>query len=145
MVAQVLALTLSFAAQSGPLSADETREFMKRLAAYVESNHLKTDPKSEQKGMVYEYFDVKRKGQPDQWVQGEALDTMHDGSWFCIALVNAARATGDPYYKDLLAKQILPFYLKMLNHSDTLFNATRDDVDPKGNKFGKEHQYQAGE
>src|SRR5689334_8909492 len=140
MVASILGLTLAVAAQAGPaaaeapagrpLSADETREFMKRLASYVEENHLKKNPRSEQKGMVYEYFDVKRKGQPDQWVQGEALDTMHDGSWFAIALVNASRATGDPRYKDLLL-QILPFYLKMLNHSDTLFNATKDDVDAK--------------
>lgn len=142
MIATILALVL---AQSGPLTADETRAFMKRLAVYVEENHLKKDPKSEQKGMVYEYFDVRRKGQPDQWVQGEALDTMHDGAWFCIALVNAARSTGDPYYKDLLTKQILPFYLKMLNHSDTLFTSKVDDVDAKGNRFGKEHQLQDGE
>ena len=141
----VLGLILSFAVQTQPLSADETREFMKRLATFVETNHLKKDPRSEQKGMVYEYFDVKRKGQPDQWVQGEALDTMHDGSWFCAALVNAARSTGDPYYRDLLTKQILPFYLKMLNHSDTLFTSKVDDVDAKGHKFGKEHQLQDGE
>src|SRR6185295_8065693 len=114
MVAQVLALSVAFACQSGPLSADETREFMKRLASYVEDNHLKKDPKPEQKGIVYEYFDVKRKGKPDQWVQGEALDTMHDGSWFAIALVNASRATGDPEYRDLLTRWILPFYCKML-------------------------------
>lgn len=144
MVASILGLALAFAAQTGPLSAEETREFMKRLASYVEENHLKKNPGSEQRGMVYEYFDVKRKGQPDQWVQGEALDTMHDGSWFAIALVNASRATGDPRYKDLLL-QILPFYLKMLNHSDTLFNATRDDVDEKGNRFGREHQLQPAE
>jgi hypothetical protein len=145
MVASALALVLSFAAQSQPLTADETREFMKRLAKFVEENHLKKDAKSEQKGMVYEYFDVKRKGQPDQWVQGEALDTMHDGSWFCAALVNAARATGDPYYRDLLTRSVLPFYLMMLNHSDTLFTSKTDDVDAKGHKFGKEHQLQDGE
>jgi hypothetical protein len=141
----VLALILSLATQAPPLTADETRDFMKRLATYVEQNHLKKDPRSEQQGMIYEYFDVKRKGQPDQWVQGEALDTMHDGSWFCAALVSAARSTHDPYYKDLLTRASLPFYCKMLNHSDTLFNATRDDVDAKGHTFGKEHQVQAGE
>ncbi|HVE40442.1 MAG TPA: hypothetical protein VNM14_11170 [Planctomycetota bacterium] len=139
------ALALAFVAQTQPLNADETREFMKRLAKYVDENHLKKDPKSEQKGMVYEYFDTKRKGQFDQWVQGEALDTMHDGSWFAAALVNASRATGDPYYKDLLTQSILPFYLKMLNHSDTLFTATQDDVDAKGHRFGKEHLLQAPE
>src|SRR5436189_2483604 len=112
------ALALVVVAQTQPLTADETRDFMKRLAKFVEDNHLKKDPKSEQKGMVYEYFDVKRKGQFDQWVQGEGLDTMHDGAWFGAALVNAFRATGDPYYKDLLTQWILPFYCKMLNHSD---------------------------
>jgi hypothetical protein len=145
MVASALVFLASFAAQSQPLTADETRDFMKRLATYVEENHLKKDPKSEQKGMVYEYFDVTRKGQHDQWVQGEALDTMHDGSWFAAALVNASRATGDPYYKDLLTRWILPFYLKMLNHSDTLFTSRQDDVDAKGHRFGKEHQLQDGE
>ncbi|MBI3854505.1 MAG: hypothetical protein HY293_02310 [Planctomycetes bacterium] len=140
MVASILALALA-----QPLNADETRDFMKRLATFVEENHLKKDPKSEQKGMVYEYFDVKRKGQSDQWVQGEALDTMHDGSWFAAALVNASRATGDPYYRDLLTQWILPFYCKMLNHSDALFSAKQDDVDAKGHKFGKEHQFQEGE
>ena len=91
MIVHAITLMLLAAPQSGPLSADETRDFMKRLAKYVEENHLKKDPKSEQKGMVYEYFDVKRKGQRDQWVQGEALDTMHDGAWFAAALVNASR------------------------------------------------------
>jgi len=61
MVASALAFLASFAAQSQPLSADETRDFMKRLATTVEQNHLKKDPQSEQKGMIYEYFDVKRK------------------------------------------------------------------------------------
>lgn len=138
-------LSLALALQSGPLSAEETRDFMKRLAKYVEENHLKKDPRSEQRGMTYEYFDVQRKGRPDQWVQGEALDTMHDGAWFGAALVNAARATGDPYYKEFLTTWTLPFYLKMLNHSDTLFTAAQDDVAPKGNRFNKEHQLQPGE
>lgn len=145
MVAAALAVVVSFASQSNPLSADETRVFMKRLARFVEENHLKKDPKSEQKGMVYEYFDVQRKGQPDQWVQGEALDTMHDGAWFAAALVNASRATGDPYYRDLLLEWILPFYCKMLNRSDTLFSAKQLDLDAKGHAFGKEHQLQEGE
>jgi hypothetical protein len=29
-----------------------------------------------QRGMIYEYYDVKNK----PWVQGEGLDTMHDGA-----------------------------------------------------------------
>src|SRR5437773_2388853 len=141
----VHALALFFAVQETPLTAEETRDFMKRLARYVEENHLKKDPRSDQKGMTYEYFDVKRKGQTDQWVQGEALDTMHDGAWFGIALVEASRATGDPYYREFLTQWTLPFYCKMLNHSDTLFSAKQDDVAPKGHRFGKEHLLQEGE
>src|SRR5687768_15978498 len=144
MVASVLALIVSFVPQA-PLTADETREFMKRLARFVDDNHLKKDATSEQRGMVYEYFDVKRKGQVGQWVQGEALDTMHDGAWFAVALVNASRATGDPYYGELLTRWILPFYCRMLNHSDTLFRAKQDDVAEKGVRFGREHQLQEGE
>ena len=56
------ALALVAVAQTQPLNADETRDFMKRLAQYVEENHLKKVPKSEQKGMVYEYFDTMGKG-----------------------------------------------------------------------------------
>jgi hypothetical protein len=144
MVASILALFLASAPQS-PLTGEETRDFMKRLAAYVRDNHLKKDPASEQRGMVYEYFDVNRKGRIDQWVQGEALDTMHDGAWFAVALVNASRATGDPEYQDLLTRWILPFYCKMLNHSDTLFHARQDDVTEKGVRFGREHRLQEGE
>jgi hypothetical protein len=40
------ALALLLVAQTQPLSADETRDFMKKLATYVEQNHLKKDPKS---------------------------------------------------------------------------------------------------
>jgi hypothetical protein len=141
----MMMLLLSLAVQSDPLTPDETREFMKKLVAYVEANHLKKDPKSEQRGMTYEYFDVMRKGQPDQWVQGEALDTMHDGAWLGVALVEAARATGDRTYQDFLTQWTLPFYCRMLNHSDRFFSAKRDDVAAKGHIFGKEHQLQEGE
>ncbi|MBM3887625.1 MAG: hypothetical protein FJ388_00710, partial [Verrucomicrobia bacterium] len=128
-----------------PMTAEETRAFMKRLAQFVFDNHLKRDAKSPQRGMVYEYFWVERKGQPDQFVQGEALDTMHDGAWFAAALVNAWRATGDPFYKEFLTKWVLPFYCKMLNHSDTLFSAQRNDAAPGAHTFGKEHALQEGE
>jgi hypothetical protein len=62
-----------------PMTADETRAFMKRLARYVAENHLKKDDKSPQRGMIYEYFEPARKGQHDQWVQGEARQ--HPGLW----------------------------------------------------------------
>ena len=77
--------------------------------------------------MTYEYFHVARAGQPDQFIQGEALDTMHDGAWFACAMVNAYRATGDAFYKEVLTEWQLPFYLKMLNHSDELFTSPREE------------------
>src|SRR5689334_13032926 len=90
------------AAARPPMTAEETRAFMKRLTEYVLNNHLKRDEKSPQRGMIYEYFRPAKRGQPGQWMQGEALDTMHDGSWFAVAMVNAYRATGDPFYKEVL-------------------------------------------
>src|SRR6185312_8800158 len=65
------------AAVKKPMTADEAGAFAMKLAKYVAAHHLKTDPNSPQRGMVYEYFDTTRAGQIDQWVQGEALDTMH--------------------------------------------------------------------
>jgi hypothetical protein len=118
---------------------------MKRLLQYVHDHHLKKDDKSEQRGMVYEYFDTRRAGQFDQWVQGEALDTMHDGAWLAAAMVNAYRATGDAAFKDFLARWQLPFYCKMLNHSDRLFSAKRNDARPTAQRFNKEHALQEGE
>ncbi len=131
--------------RKGALTADETRAFMKELARHVEANHLKKAPGSPQRGMVYEYFDPARKGRPDQWVQGEALDTMHDGAWLAAALATAYRATGDRYYRELLTGWVLPFYCKMLNHSDTLFSARKNDARPKAHVFDREHALQEGE
>lgn len=116
--------------QKPAMTVDETRAFMKRLAKYVVEHHLKTDERSPQRGMIYEYFWVAKQGTPQQWIQGEALDTMHDGAWFACAMVNAFRATGDPFYKEVLTKWQLPFYLKMLNHSDELFTSERNDAHP---------------
>ena len=133
-------------AEKKPMTADETRAFMKRLAKFVEDNHLKKNETSPQRGMVYEYLDMRRRGQFDQFVQGEALDTMHDGAWFGTALVSAYRATGDRYYYDLLTTHILPFYCKVLNHSDTLFANARDDAAKDAHRFNdKEHQLIQGE
>lgn len=124
----------------GEMSAAETRAFMKRLLRYVEKHHLKSDPKSPQSGMVYEYYDTRGKA----WVQGEALDTMHDGAWLCAALATAYRVTKDEDYRKLLRK-VLPFYCKMLNHSDALFTAKRNDVRKGGHRFDREHALQEGE
>jgi hypothetical protein len=131
--------------QQPAMSGAEARSFMKRLAQYVFEHHLKKAGDSPQRGMIYEYFDVERAGQFDQWVQGEALDTMHDGAWFGAALVNAYRATGDPFYKEFLTQWILPFYCKMLNHSDSLFSAKQNDARATAPAFDREHQLQEGE
>lgn len=118
------------AADAAPLSAEETRAFMKRLADYAVVNHMKRGD-SPQRGMMYEYFRPASRGKIEQYMQGEALDTMHDGSWFALALVNAYRATGDAAYKDVLVKELLPFYLKMLNHGDELFTADVNNCRPE--------------
>ena len=78
-----------------PMTADQTRAFIMRLARFVVDHHLKKAEPSPQRGMIYEYFHVARQGQYDQFIQGEGLDTMHDGAWFAAAMVNAYRATGD--------------------------------------------------
>jgi hypothetical protein len=111
-----------------PMTADESKAFMRRLTQYVLDHHLRKDEASAQRGIIYEYFWVKKKGTPQQWIQGEALDTMHDGAWFAIAMANAYRATGDVFYKEVLTKWQLPFYLKMLNESDHLFTSERNDA-----------------
>ena len=98
--------------------------------------------------MIYEYFHVARKGQHDQFIQGEGLDTMHDGAWFAVAMVNAYRATGDPFYKEVLTRWQLPFYLKMLNRSDELFTSDRNDGRPgddRGWRISKEWLLQGRE
>ena len=133
-------------AAQGPLTAAQTKAFMKDLAKYVFDHHLRQDPKSLMRGMVYEYFDVARKGQPDQWVQGEALDTMHDGAWLATALVNAYRATGDPFYKDFLTRLALALLLPDAQPQRRDFSQrARNDARPKANTFDKEHQLQTGE
>lgn len=127
------------------MTADEARQFMRDLARFVFDHHLKQSSRSPQRGMVYEYLDVRRKGQFDQFVEGEGLDTMHDGAWLAAALVTAYRATGDPFYKKFLVDWILPFYLKMLNHSDERFTARRNDARPEAKPWGKEWAFQEGE
>lgn len=126
------------------MTVDEARAFIGRLHEYVKDHHLKTKD-SPQRGMLYEYFWVKNQGKPNQWVQGEGLDTMHDGAWYAAAMVNAYRATGDAKYRDFLAEYQVPFYCKMLNHSDTLFSAKQDDSPANIHKFDREHMLQEGE
>lgn len=110
-----------------PFTALETRAFMLQLCDFAVKHHMKRDD-SPQRGMMYEYLWWKKRGQPDRFIEGEALDTMHDGAWFANAMVNAHRATGDAHYKEVLVRWLLPFYLKMLNHSAELFSADAVDV-----------------
>ncbi len=134
--------------QQPAMNAEETRAFMKTLAQYVADHHLKKAENSPQRGMIYEYFRVSHAGLPDQFIVGEALDTMHDGAWFANAMVNAYRATGDPFYKQMLVKWQLPFYLKMLNHSAELFSSDVVDVREENRdtwKQGKEWLLQGRE
>jgi hypothetical protein len=135
----------SRAHRQGSLSAGETRQFMRALAQFVFDNHLKKNPASPQRGLVYEYLDMPRRGQIDQFVEGEGLDTMHDGAWLAAALVTAFRATGDPFFKQFAVQWQLPFYLKMLNHSDTLFSSLHSDARPGAAAWGKEWAFQEGE
>src|SRR5881394_3491387 len=74
------------AAKAPPMTAAETKALIKQLAQYVFDHHMKKAEGSPQRGMTYEYFHVAHAGQFDQFAQGEALDTMHDGAWFGIAM-----------------------------------------------------------
>lgn len=134
--------------RAGPMSAREARDLIARLTRFVFDNHLKKDEKSQQRGMIYEYLDVTRKGQFDQFVQGEALDTMHDGAWFAAAMANAVRAEADPLCAEMLRRWQLPFYCLMLNNSDRLFSGKVRHVRPDREKTWsetKEWLFQEGE
>jgi hypothetical protein len=116
------------AVERGPMSVEEAKAFMLKLARHAVEYHMKKAEGSAQRGMMYEYLWWKNRGRPNQFIEGEALDTMHDGAWFACAMANAYRATHDPYYKGVLVKWQLPFYLKMLNESGKLFNNDQIDV-----------------
>ncbi|MCY2969659.1 MAG: hypothetical protein NTZ30_03200, partial [Planctomycetota bacterium] len=64
------------------LSKEDTRLFMKKLATFVAEKHMRTSKETMQHGMTYEYRDMRKEKAPACFVQGEALDTMHDGAWF---------------------------------------------------------------
>jgi len=104
------------AEKAGPWSPDELKSFMKELADYVFEHHVRRDA-SPMRGKVYEFFmpSTKQQGYGGGW------DTMHDGAWFANACLLAYRATEDRHYLGLVKDWILPFYLGMLNRSDTLF------------------------
>jgi len=124
------------------ITKDEVKEFMKNLVKFVENYHLKKDEKSQQFGMIYEYVNTCKIGELGQWIQGEGLDTMHDGAWFAVSLCQAYRATNDKYYLDFLLNYSIPFYTKVLCNSDILFKDGLDENKVfKASKFGKEWKY----
>ena len=130
------------------LSKEDTRLFMKKLATFVAEKHMRTIKGSMQHGMTYEYRDMRKEKAPACFVQGEALDTMHDGAWFGAAMVNASLATGDPLYRDLLEKNLLPFYCRVLNHSDKIFSNKTNHARPASQQIWaqqKEWLFQEGE
>lgn len=123
-------VTISFVFAETASSAEpktaEVRGFIRKLVDYVRDHHLKKDLKSPQNGMIYEYYDHTKAEREGGWVEGETLDSMHDGAWFACALVQAARATNDPYYRDLVLNWPTPFYVNTLHHSDELFDPACD-------------------
>jgi len=102
--------------RAGAWSRQELTKFMCELAGYVVAHHMRRD-NSPMRGMVYEFYDPAAKQQG----HGGGLDSMHDGAWFANACILAYRATGDEFYLATLRDWIMPFYITMLNHSDTLF------------------------
>lgn len=130
------------------LSKEEIRLFMKKLATFVAEKHMRTSKDTMQHGMIYEYRDMRKEKAPACFVQGEALDTMHDGAWFGVAMVNASLATGDPIYRNLLENNVLPFYCRVLNHSDKIFSLKTNHARPAAQQIWaqqKEWLFQEGE
>jgi hypothetical protein len=130
------------------LSKEDTLLFMRKLATFVAEKHMRTSRETMQHGMTYEYRDMRKEKAPACFVQGEALDTMHDGAWFGAAMVNASLATGDPIYRDLLEKNVLPFYCRVLNHSDKIFSNKTNHARPASQQIWaqqKEWLFQEGE
>ncbi|MBA4066284.1 MAG: hypothetical protein C0501_21720 [Isosphaera sp.] len=48
------------AAKKPPMTAAEAEAFIRQLHAFVRAHHLKADPKSPQRGTVYEYVGTAR-------------------------------------------------------------------------------------
>jgi hypothetical protein len=115
----------SIASSAEPTTAD-VRGFIRELVDYVRDHHIKKDRESPQNGMIYEYYDHTKPEREGGWIEGEALDSMHDGAWYSCALVQASRATNDPYYRDLVRDLPVPFYVNTLHHSDELFDPACD-------------------
>ena len=97
-------------------SKPELAKFMREMAGYVVGHHMRRDD-SPMRGKVYEFYDPATRQQG----YGGGWDTMHDGAFFASACILAYRATHDEFYLQTVRDWILPFYVRMANHSDTLF------------------------
>ena len=51
-----------------PMTAAEAKAFIRRLTQYVLDHHLRRDESSAQRGLIYEYFWVEKRGTPQQWI-----------------------------------------------------------------------------
>lgn len=109
-------LVEGIAAESTAWNRADVTGFMRQLAGYVLDHHLRRDD-SPMRGKVYEFYDPQSGKQG----YGGGWDTMHDGAFFANACLLAYRATRDEFYWAPVRDWILPFYLQMANHSDTLF------------------------
>ena len=133
-----LRLLLPFIAAASSLSAttmpapqawsrQQLLDFAHELADFIIQNHVVTDPQRKTVGMTYEFWKEGKK------IQEFGLDSMHDGSWFMSAHVTMQRADPGGDWLALTQKFQVPFYTRMLLHSDQLFPAmqpTNEDKKP---------------
>ena len=117
--------------QDKKFSREDAAAFLSTMTDDVERWHLKTDPKSEQRGTLNEFvvrtllkgdkLPETSQGQWGQWVQAAAGDTYHSASYYVAGMVHAYRATGDGRYLRAVKTQHLPLMVRMVLNSDTLF------------------------
>jgi hypothetical protein len=58
LIAPVVAADAPRAIEAPPMTAAEAKAFIRVLTQYVHDHHLKRDETTEQRGMVYEYYDT---------------------------------------------------------------------------------------
>ncbi len=109
----------------------EVTQFLAAMTDDVERWHLKSDPKSEQRGTLNEFvvrtflkgdkLPETDQGQWGQWIQAGAGDTYHSAAYYVAGMIHAWRATGDERYLHAAKTQHLPLMVRMSRESDTLF------------------------
>lgn len=118
-------------AQKSPITRDDVASFLSAMTDDVELWHLKSDPKSKQRGTLNEFvvrpllkgdrLPESNQGEWGQWVQASAGDTYHSGGYYTIGMIHAWRATGEERYRKAATTQQLPLITRMAIESDTLF------------------------